>query len=215
MSPYIRWPHQTLAGSGLQDDQIPDDAQRDDVTAVVLCGGAGRRMGGADKPLLEWRGAPMVARVVASASKQAGQVVINANRNIDRYARYAQVLTDAPRASHGPLTGVLRAMESCESPWIWVCPGDAPLLASDLLARLRAATPPALVSTAHDGERHQWLHMLVHRSMEPALRAYLDSDGYSVHRWIHSLPTGAHQAVCCKDIHETFLNVNTPEALAD
>ncbi len=184
------------------------------MTAVVLCGGAGRRMGGADKPLLEWRSVPMVARVVASAHQQAGAVVINANRNIEQYAQHAKVLSDAPRPSNGPLTGVLRAMETCDSPWIWVCPGDAPLLAPDLLERFRAAVPPALVVTAHDGERDQWLHMLAHRSLAAHLQAYLEGGGYSVHRWIESLPTGTHQVVPCADIHDTFLNVNTPEVLA-
>ncbi len=189
--------------------------RREDVTAVVLCGGAGRRMGGADKPLLAWCGVPMVARVVASARTQAARVLINANRNWDSYAQYAEVLTDAPRPSHGPLTGVLRAMESCASPWIWVCPGDAPLLAPDLLARLSAAAPPALVATAHDGARDQWLHMLAHRSLAEALAHYLDRGGYSVHRWISELPTGTHQTVSCADIQATFLNVNTPDALND
>ena len=184
-----------------------------DVTALILCGGAGARMGGADKPLLAHRGAPMVQRVLQAMRLHVSEVLISANRNIDTYETLAPVVTDAPRPSQGPLTGVLRAMETTRRDWLWVCPGDAPHLHGELLSRLVEQTPQARVVTAHDGTRDQWLHMLVHISLRTSLTEYLDADGYSVHRWLHSLPNGTHQTVGCPDIASSFLNINEAKDL--
>ena len=63
----------------------------DDLTFLVLCGGAGRRMGGADKPLTPWRGTPMVDHVLASVPPAIPRL-ISANRNIDAYGRRAPVV---------------------------------------------------------------------------------------------------------------------------
>ena len=44
-----------------------------DVTGVVLAGGLGRRMGGVDKGLVAFRGAPMVAAVIERLAPQVGE----------------------------------------------------------------------------------------------------------------------------------------------
>ena len=66
------------------------------ITGLVLCGGAGRRMGGADKPLLRWRGRPGAAEVgprpvrrrahAASSSTLAPGRVSSRSRADDRMA---------------------------------------------------------------------------------------------------------------------------------
>ena len=45
-------------------------------TGLVLAGGEGRRAGGRDKGLIEWRGKPMVGHVLASLSPQVDEVII-------------------------------------------------------------------------------------------------------------------------------------------
>ena len=155
----------------------------------------------------------MVQHVLRAMQPFVSEVLISANRNLDAYAALAPVVTDAPRSSQGPLTGVLRGMETTRCEWLWVCPGDAPLLRSELLSRLAGHTAGARVVTAHDGTRNQWLHMLVHTSLREALASYLDGGGYSVHRWLHSLPAHTHQTVRCADISASFLNINQAEDL--
>ena len=56
------------------------------VAAVILAGGQGRRMGGADKGLVEYRGRPLIEWVLEVLTPQVDELVISANRNLDTYA---------------------------------------------------------------------------------------------------------------------------------
>ena len=78
--------------------QRDDALARADVTGIVLAGGQGRRMGGVDKGLVELGGEPMVAHVLARLAPQVGDVLINANQNLERYRAFGHpVVADARR----------------------------------------------------------------------------------------------------------------------
>ena len=124
------------------------------VTAGVLAGGAGLRMGGADKGLLMWRGQPLVAHVLAAARPQSAQQLISANRNRAAYAALGvPVLADA--SGQGPLAGLATLLAAAEPGWLWGLPCDAPIIPADLAARLLACAQAAQAPAAflHDGER--------------------------------------------------------------
>ena len=108
------------------------------VTGIVLCGGRGRRLQGADKPLMHWRGEALAAQVVRRLRPQVAGMLISANRNLDAYRRLAPVVADALPGHQGPLAGIAAALERCATPWAAVCPGDAPLIPRDLVQRLAA-----------------------------------------------------------------------------
>ncbi|HNP04562.1 MAG TPA: NTP transferase domain-containing protein, partial [Rhodocyclaceae bacterium] len=66
------------------------------VTGVVLAGGLGRRMGGADKGLLNFGGRPLARQVAERLAAQVDTLFINANRNRDAYAAFGYpVVADA------------------------------------------------------------------------------------------------------------------------
>ena len=109
------------------------------VTGIVLCGGRGRRLQGADKPLMHWRGEALAAQVVRRLRPQVAGMLISANRNLDAYRRLAPVVADALPGHQGPLAGIAAALERCATPWAAVCPGDAPLIPRDQVQRLAAA----------------------------------------------------------------------------
>lgn len=109
------------------------------ITGIVLCGGRGQRLQGADKPLLRWRGETLAAQVVRRLRPQVDAIVISANRNLDAYRRLGPVVADALPGHQGPLAGIAAALERCATPWAAVCPGDAPLLPVNLVERLAAA----------------------------------------------------------------------------
>jgi molybdopterin-guanine dinucleotide biosynthesis protein A len=50
------------------------------ITGVVLAGGMGRRMGGADKGLQDLRGQPLVACAIDRLAPQVDHLLISANR---------------------------------------------------------------------------------------------------------------------------------------
>ena len=58
------------------------------ITGVILAGGEARRMGGGDKGLVELCGKPLIEHALAALSPQVDTIIINANRNRDRYAAY-------------------------------------------------------------------------------------------------------------------------------
>ncbi len=62
------------------------------VTGIILCGGPGGRIDGADKPLLPWRNAALIEHVVRRLSKQVDAIVISANRNEATYSAYGKVV---------------------------------------------------------------------------------------------------------------------------
>jgi molybdopterin-guanine dinucleotide biosynthesis protein A len=107
---------------------------------VVLAGGLGRRMGGADKGLIEYQGRPLIEWALAALASQVDEIFISANRNLDRYAAYGyRVLPDTLPDFPGPLAGVLAALEAVDTGWLLVVPCDTPHLPADLASRLLQA----------------------------------------------------------------------------
>ncbi len=82
-----------------------------EVTGLVLAGGQGSRMGGVDKGLQPFRGRPMVAHVIERLAPQVDELLINANRNSDEYARFGhRVIADEIAGFAGPLAGFERGL---------------------------------------------------------------------------------------------------------
>jgi len=185
------------------------------LTGLVLCGGAGRRLGGVDKPLLHWQGQALVDQVLAALAPQVGQVLISANRHLEQYRERAEVVTDAALALDrksgyaGPLAGIAVGLATCRTPWLLVCPGDAPRPPADLARRLFAAARDRQGAVAHDGSRRQPLHVLLRAALADAARQALTLDG-SVRRWLGGLDLAEADF---RDQPEAFFNVNTPAAL--
>lgn len=84
---------------------------KEKVLGVILAGGQARRMGGADKPLTEISGKPLLQYVVERLSPQLTHLLLNANGNAQRYAKFnLPVQADIVPDFAGPLAGVLSAM---------------------------------------------------------------------------------------------------------
>ena len=183
---------------------------RDSITGLVLAGGLGRRMGGEDKGLVPLAGRPMVAHVLAALRPQVGTILLNANRNQDRYAEFGHpVVADAVGGFLGPLAGVLTALQRCTTEFLVTAPCDAPLVAPDLVARLyaaRAATDADLV-VASDGERQQPVFLLLRASLVSSLEAYLAGGGRKIDAWFGQLRVAVADF---SDEPDTFVNVNDP-----
>jgi len=117
---------------------------RIDVTGIVLAGGQGSRMGGVDKGLQPFRGKPMVAHAVERFAPQVDELLINANRNVEQYARFGQrVISDEIAGFAGPLAGFERGLAHASGALVATVPCDSPFLPLDLVARLRTALEAA------------------------------------------------------------------------
>ena len=117
------------------------------VTAGILAGGAGRRMGGADKGWVQWHGRAMVMHVATALRPQCSRLLISANRNLQAYESVGdRVLRDAESGFNGPLAGVLSLLKACTQRYLLLAPVDAVRLPLDLLDRL--AAPGAAIAVA-------------------------------------------------------------------
>jgi len=163
--------------------EIPSPEQ---ITGVILAGGLARRMGGQDKGLVEFGGRPLVEWVINSLRPQVHALVINANRNRDRYADYGYpVIADAMADFQGPLAGFSSALAAVRTPWIITVPCDGPYPAPDLVARLCTALreQQAELATASDGRRMQPVFALIPRALAPSLEAFLAAGERKIDRW--------------------------------
>ncbi len=177
------------------------------ITAAILAGGAGSRLGGRDKGLQPLAGRPLIAHVLAALRPQAGTTLIVANRHRERYAAFAPVVSDAVPGFRGPLAGIAAALAACRSDWLLTAPVDCPVPPCDLARRLWAAARAAgaRLAVAHDGTRPQPLFALYARDLAGAAAEALASD-LPVWRWQETLGAAVADFV---DVPAAFANLNT------
>ena len=107
------------------------------ITGVILAGGRAQRMGGCDKGLIKLLGKPLVEYVIRALKPQVAEMIINANRNRERYAAYGYpIIADLMDGFYGPLAGMASAMQAARTPYIVTTPCDSPFVPSDLVKRL-------------------------------------------------------------------------------
>ena len=121
--------------------------------AVILAGGAGRRMGG-DKPFARLAGRPLVAHVIDRLSPQCRALAINAAPDPRWDERGLPLIPDGAAGGLGPLSGILAAMDWAEAQGatrVLTAPVDTPFLPGDLVHRLSAVDAPIALARTADG----------------------------------------------------------------
>lgn len=184
----------------------------DSITAGVLAGGGGLRLGGADKGLLEVGGETLIARVLRRLRPQVRTILISANRNATTYARCGYpVIPD--EAGRGPLAGIAALLERTTTDWLLFVPVDAVLLPDDLAARLwrEVASHGAKAAVVHDGVAPVPVCGLLARSGLALLHEQLARGRYAVHEAMARL--GA-VPVDFSDWPREFWSLNTEEERA-
>lgn len=195
-----------------RNSAMPDHPTRS-ITALILAGGQGSRMGGTDKGLIEFAGRPLIEHVLTRIAGGVDAVLISANRNLDAYRRYGlAVIADATADFPGPLAGIARGLEQCATEWLWVVPCDAPQVDVRLLDRLAEACRErdALAAVPLENGQMHPTFALLHRNVLAALKDYLAEGRRAAHAWLMTLPA---TEVECGDHPEWFVNLNTPEEL--
>ncbi len=183
------------------------------ITALILAGGRGSRMGEVDKGLQPFRGKPMVAHVLERLGPQADEIIINANRNLEQYEKFGhRVVADAIDGFAGPLAGLHVGMSHASHPLVATAPCDSPFLPLDLITRLRAALEQenADLAVAKTIDQAHPVFCLTKRELAPHLRAFLESGQRKIDKWYSSLKV---IEVNFDDEEAAFANINTLEEL--
>jgi molybdopterin-guanine dinucleotide biosynthesis protein A len=184
-----------------------------DVTGLILAGGRGERMGGADKGWVIFEDRPMIVSVIERLAPQVGALLISANRNIERYGTLATVVEDdtmtpSSEPFAGPLVGVLSGLRHARTEWVAIVPCDAPHLPLDLVKRLTGAASIAAASAAcaRVSGRLQPVFAVVRTNCTEHLVSAVGGGERAMHRWLLSVGVVPVDF----DEVEAFANINTP-----
>ncbi|MDA3920388.1 MAG: molybdenum cofactor guanylyltransferase [Salinisphaera sp.] len=185
------------------------DIAREQMTAGILAGGEGRRLGGVDKGWYEVEGQALVARTIERVAPQAGPLIISANRSLARYRALGYpVQSDDSDDSRGPLAGMAAVLKAASTPYVLFVPVDTPYLPLDLADRLATGMKKdSDIAVARVGDQIHALHALVRRSLLDDLQAALFSGTRRVSDW----QEGLGRVVVDWDSARDFANINSEE----
>ncbi len=179
-------------------------------SVLLLAGGRGQRMGGADKGLLDWQGRPLIAWLHELVRPLTDDLLISCNRNAERYAPFADRLVSDDEADfQGPLAGIRAGLRAARQANVLILPCDAPQLDRPLLeALLNLAGERAVV--VRQGEFLEPLFSVIPRALHADLEQAWQAGERSPQRWLRSLNP---LTVECPLGDPRLANFNTPDLL--
>lgn len=188
-----------------------------DITGLILAGGRAQRMGGIDKGLIPFHGQPLIESTIARLKPQTQTILINANRNITKYAAYGYpvVMDEAPDFS-GPLAGFSVGLKFCKTPYLLTSPCDSPLLPKNLaellIAEMERGDFQLVYASSKESDGKVWaqpVFCLMRSNLQDSLNQFLKTGNLKIDRWFQEL----HSSTVIFDDPQAFANVNTPEEL--
>ena len=180
------------------------------VTAIVLCGGRGQRLGGVDKPLLAVAGKPLVMHAIERLMPQVQRVLVSHAPGNVAY-RNLGLDSVADSAGHeGPIAGLAACLPCVKTPWLLTWPGDAPFPPADLIARLAPACRAAGAASVTAGTRRQNATLLMTQARAAELVAAFAGGERAPRHWLD------RESVPSVSLPESaFLDVDTPDDFAN
>ncbi|KAA8687175.1 Molybdenum cofactor guanylyltransferase [Pseudomonas caricapapayae] len=177
---------------------------------LLLAGGRGQRMGGRDKGLIEWQGSALIEHLHRLTRPLTDDLIISCNRNIERYAQYAdQLVQDHDSEFNGPLAGIRAALPRARHQWLLILPCDVPLVDEPLLQALRekAREHPERPIMVREGQHWQPLLCMIPTAHAATLEAAWQAGERSPRRALEPLQPVALQLEAGDP---RLANLNTP-----
>lgn len=171
-------------------------------------------MGYINKGLVQYKGAPLIAHVVARLLPQASSVYISANEDLEKYAAFGcEVIQDAPQwRGKGPLAGIASVLEHLSDETILqVVSCDGPLIPKDLVAVLQAARNKLdgtkRIVYPKTAEREHYLYLQGEVKELKQIYALLAQDDLRIRALLQALSAVAVEF----DDERAFVNCNSPQ----
>lgn len=183
------------------------------ITGIILAGGQSRRMGNGDKAFALLDGRPLLEYTIENLSAQTDDIIISANRNLDRYSAYGlKVIPDCIGDHEGPLAGIYSAALACKTDYMLVIPCDSPFIPANLAQRMMDSLlkHDANVCIAHDGQRAHPVFMLLHRDIALSIRDYIEAGNRKTLDWVIRQN---HILADFSDQPGALMNINTQQDL--
>ena len=187
------------------------------ITGLILAGGRAQRMGGIDKGLIPFHQKPLIEATIQRLKTQVGSILINANRNITKYAVYGYpVIMDETPDFSGPLAGFLIGLKNCKTPYLLTTPCDSPLFPKDLGAKLASELErnelDLVYASSKEADGKVWaqpVFCLMRSHLQDSLNSFLEKGDLKIDRWFKELKS----STVIFDDAQAFANANTPEEL--
>jgi molybdopterin-guanine dinucleotide biosynthesis protein A len=192
------------------------------IPGVLLAGGLARRMGGGDKPMRQIGGRTILERVIARLKPQCGELILNANGDPARFARFGlPVIPDTVENFPGPLAGILAALDwaAAHRPGVSIvlsAAADCPFLPRNLVSRLHQALVQEnaqLAVAASNGQSHPVIGLWRVALRDELRHALVQENIRRVDRWTtrYKLATVAWPT----EPLDPFFNANTIDDIAE
>ena len=192
---------------------------REQIAAVILAGGAARRMGGGDKTLLPLGGKPILQHILDRLTPQCAPILLNANGDASRFQAFGLgVYADAVDGYLGPLAGVLTGLDAVALNYrdithLISIAGDTPFIPKNLVEKMRSMADGETIVRASSNGRAHAVCALWPLSIRADLRDQLvNNDVRKIDRF-----TANYNLVDCDfaGIPDPFFNINSPADQAE
>ncbi|MGE5537851.1 MAG: molybdenum cofactor guanylyltransferase [Gemmatimonas sp.] len=187
-----------------------------DITALILAGGASRRMG-SDKAFVEVEGVPLIVRVHRVVAPLFADVLVAAGRETPGRGPFPARVVYDEIPGQGPLGGVLAGVRAATTPWVFAFACDMPNLdprVIERIARERADGVLAVVPESEGGVES--CHALYSRAALPAIEDALREGERAPHRLFKRIGARVIPKADIAAVDPAFrslANLNTPDDL--
>ncbi len=183
---------------------------KSNITAVILAGGRATRLQGQDKGLVLFNNKSLIAHVTNVIHQDVHSILVSANRNIDLYQEFGEVVSDELENFQGPLAGIAAAMAKTQTEYLLVVPCDGPFINQTLLQRLIKGMSEQGVKlcVATDGEKMHPTFSLIDVSLKDNLDNYLAQGDRKLGLWFKQ---NNALEVDFSDQEKMFINLNSKE----
>jgi len=184
-----------------------------DITAILLAGGKGRRLGGKDKGLTIFKSKPLIEYAIKLASVQTPNIIISANRNHSAYESYNYpVYADQTNTFDGPLSGISTCLQHVRTPYTFVLACDIPHCPKNIIDILMNCMLESNADSCMviDGKREQPLVSIFDTRLKANLETYLANGHRKTLSWFLSTN---HCFYVYKNAENAFDNINRIEQL--
>ena len=156
------------------------------VSAIILAGGQGVRMGRENKGLVSFNGKPLIQSAIDRIAPQVDELIISANQNISAYQSLGYSVVEDGDENLGPLSGILSSSRIAKNALILVVPCDMPFLPTDLVKRMTQHFDSQAVSIFANNRLQPLVTIIKSEAIE-SIKPYLARGQRSVTGWLEEI----------------------------
>jgi len=186
------------------------------ISAVILAGGANKRLGGITKANVIIEGLSIISRILSVIEDLFPEIIIVTNKP-EEFRKFGQCKIVADQyLKAGPLGGIHAAMNSSFEDAIFVFAGDMPFLdkkiISDQISEFKNGKEDALIPKL--GQFIEPLHAIYRKSIMNELEKFLnDRKSRAVRDFLGYVNVGYLEIPDTEQNKKAFTNINSPSDL--